>query len=107
VTAGVCRYREAMRGFAGQANLAVWYARADVGELREQFRAQLSAQARKKAGQVTAKARTRDSIRELGKLTRLVDGKPRIAADPPLRCRLTTWCPRTRTGNACKPSSRP
>jgi len=84
VTAAVRRYREAMHGFAGQANLTVWYARADVAELREQFRSQLSARARKKADQVTARARTRDSIRALGKLTRLVDGRPRIAADPPL-----------------------
>ena len=84
VIAAVCRYREARRGFAGQANLVVWYARADVAELREQFTAQLSRQARKKADQVTAKARTRDSIRQLGQLTRLVDGRPRIVADPPL-----------------------
>ena len=84
VTSAVRRYREAMRGFAGQTNLAVWYARADVAELREQFRTQLSGRARKKADRVTAKARTRDSIRELGKLTRLVDGRPRIVADPPL-----------------------
>ncbi|HEX9033653.1 MAG TPA: DUF2252 domain-containing protein [Streptosporangiaceae bacterium] len=84
VTAAVCRYREAMRGFAGQANLAVWYARADVAELREQFRTQLSGRTRKKADQVTAKARTRDSIQALGKLARLVDGRPRIVADPPL-----------------------
>ena len=41
VTAAVCRYREAMRGFAGQANLAVWYARAEIAELREQFGAKL------------------------------------------------------------------
>ena len=84
VTAAVCRYREAMRGFADQANLAVWYARADVGELREQFRSQLSGRARKKADQVTAKARTRDSAQAVGKLTRVVDGRPRIVADPPL-----------------------
>jgi len=84
VTAAVRRYREAVRGFAGQANLAVWYARADVAELREQFRAQLSAQARKNADQVTAKARTRDSMQAVGKLTRTVDGRPRIMADPPL-----------------------
>ena len=84
VTAAVCRYREAMRGFAGQANLAVWYARADVAELREQFRAKLSRQAKKKADRVTAKARTRDSMQALGKLTRLEDGRPRIVADPPL-----------------------
>ncbi len=84
VTAAVRRYREAMRCFAGQGNQAVWYARADVAELREQFRPQLSAQTRKKADQVTAKARTRDSMQALGKLTRVVDGRPRIMADPPL-----------------------
>jgi uncharacterized protein (DUF2252 family) len=84
VTAAVRRYREAMRDFAVQANLAVWYARADVAELRKQFGDQLSRQARKKADQVTAKARTRDSMQALGKLSRLVDGKPQIAADPPL-----------------------
>jgi uncharacterized protein (DUF2252 family) len=84
VTAAVRRYREAVRGFAGQANLEVWYARADVAELRDQFGAQLSAQARKNADQVTAKARTRDSMQALAKLTRMVDGRPRITADPPL-----------------------
>src|SRR5271165_7070730 len=68
VTAAVNRYRAAMRGFAGQGNLAVWYARADVDELREQFRAQLSAPARKKADQTVAKARTRDSMQEVAKL---------------------------------------
>jgi uncharacterized protein (DUF2252 family) len=31
-----------------------------------------------------AKALTRDSMQELGKLTQMVDGRPRIIADPPL-----------------------
>jgi hypothetical protein len=31
-----------------------------------------------------AKARTRDSMQEVGKLTHLVDGRPRIISDPPL-----------------------
>ena len=31
-----------------------------------------------------AKARTRDSMQEVAKLTRLVDGRPQIIADPPL-----------------------
>ena len=31
-----------------------------------------------------AKARTRDSMQEVAKLTRVVDGRPRIIADPPL-----------------------
>ena len=84
VTAAVRRYREAMRDFAGQANLAVWYARADVGELREQFGPQLRARDRKRADQDVSRARTRDSLQALEKLTRVVDGKPRIVADPPL-----------------------
>ncbi len=84
VTATIRRYRGAMSGFAGLTNLAVWYARADVGELREQFGPQLSARQRKGVDQGMAKARTRDSLQALSKLTRLVDGRPRIVADPPL-----------------------
>src|SRR5215469_4726733 len=84
VTAAVRRYRDAMRGFAGQSTLAVWYARADIGELREQFGSQLRARDRKQADRQVAKARSWDSLRQLGKLTSLVDGTPRIAGDPPL-----------------------
>ncbi len=84
VTAAVRRYREAMRSFAGQGNLAVWYARANVAELRDHFQAELGAKARKMADRTVAKARTRDSMQAVEKLTRLVDGNPRIVADPPL-----------------------
>jgi uncharacterized protein (DUF2252 family) len=84
VTAAVRRYREAMRGFAGQGNLAVWYARAETGALREQFGSQLAARERRQADSAVAKARTRDSLQALARLTRLVDGRPRIVADPPL-----------------------
>jgi uncharacterized protein (DUF2252 family) len=107
VTAAVCRYREAMRGFADQANMAVWYARAYVAQLREQFRSQLSGRARKKADQVTAQARTRDSMQAVGKLTRVVDGRPRIVADPPLVVPVADLVPAARTGRACRPSSQP
>ena len=84
VTSAVRRYREAMRGFAGQPTLAVWYARAEVGELQEQFGPQLRARDRKQADRDVAKARTRDSLQALSRLTRQVDGRPRIIADPPL-----------------------
>ncbi|HEX3192433.1 MAG TPA: DUF2252 family protein, partial [Streptosporangiaceae bacterium] len=40
VLAGVSRYRQAMREFASMTNLDVWYARADVTELRAQFDSQ-------------------------------------------------------------------
>src|SRR5450631_4033904 len=70
VAAAAASYREAMHGFAGLSNLDIWYARADLDELREQFNAQLKARQRKAVDKGMAKARTRDSMQELGKLTR-------------------------------------
>jgi uncharacterized protein (DUF2252 family) len=84
VAAAAASYREAMHGFAGLSNLDIWYARADLDELREQFNAQLKARQRKAVDKGLAKARTRDSMQELGKLTRVVDGRQRIVSDPPL-----------------------
>jgi len=84
VAATAAGYRQAMRGFAGMTNLEVWYARADIDELRTQLAPQLKTRQRKAVDQGMAKARTRDSMQEVAKLTRLVDGRPRIIADPPL-----------------------
>jgi uncharacterized protein (DUF2252 family) len=84
VTAAVSRYRQAMREFASMTNLDVWYARADITELRAQFDSQLRARQRKYLDKGLAKARTRDSMQELTKLTRMTDGRPRIISDPPL-----------------------
>jgi uncharacterized protein (DUF2252 family) len=84
VMAAVSRYRQAMREFASMTNLDVWYARADITELRAQFDSQLRARQRKSLDKGLAKARTRDSMQELVKLTRMVDGRPRIISDPPL-----------------------
>jgi uncharacterized protein (DUF2252 family) len=84
VLAAASRYRQAMREFASMTNLDVWYAHADVTELRAQFDSQLRARQRKYMDQGLAKARTRDSMQELAKLTRMVDGRPRIISNPPL-----------------------
>jgi uncharacterized protein (DUF2252 family) len=84
VLATVSRYRLAMREFASMTNLDVWYARADVTELRAQFDTQLRARQRKMMDKGLAKARTRDSMQELAKLTQTVDGRPRIISEPPL-----------------------
>jgi uncharacterized protein (DUF2252 family) len=83
VGAAVARYREAMRDFAGRTNLDVWYAMADLDELRQQA-SQLKARQRKMADKALVKARTRDSMQEVAKLCRLEDGRPRIVSDPPL-----------------------
>jgi uncharacterized protein (DUF2252 family) len=84
VAATVASYRQAMRNFAGMTNLEVWYAHADVDQVRADFDAQLKARQRKMVDKGMAKARTRDSTEELAKLTRVADGRPRIIADPPL-----------------------
>jgi uncharacterized protein (DUF2252 family) len=84
VKATVTRYRQAMRDFAGMTNLEVWYARADMEQLRAQADSQLQARQRKAIDKGLTKARTRDSMQELGKLTRMADGRPRIISDPPV-----------------------
>jgi uncharacterized protein (DUF2252 family) len=84
VMAAVGRYRRAMRGFAAMNSLDVWYARADMDELQAEFRSQLKKRQRKAVSKGLDKARAHDSMQELAKLTRRVDGRPRIISDPPL-----------------------
>ncbi len=84
VAATVASYRQAMRGFAAMTNLDVWYARADVDQVRAQFASQLKARQRKLVDKGLAKARTRDSMQAVAKLTRVVNGQLRIVSDPPL-----------------------
>ena len=84
VTATVASYRQAMRAFAKMTNLEVWYAHADTDQLQDQFRSKMKARQRKLVEKGLAKAHTRDSMEQLGKLTVLVDGQPRIISDPPL-----------------------
>jgi uncharacterized protein (DUF2252 family) len=52
--------------------------------LRSQLDSQLTGRQRKVVDKGLAKARTRDSMQELGKLTRRVDGRLRIISEPPL-----------------------
>jgi uncharacterized protein (DUF2252 family) len=84
VMAAVTQYRQAMRSFAGMTNLGVWYARADLEQMRAQYESQLKRRQREVIDKGMAKAHTRDSLEELAKLTRIVDGRPRIISNPPL-----------------------
>ena len=84
VMAAASQYRQAMRNFAGMTSLDVWYAHADIDQLRAQFDTQLRARQKKVLDKGLAKARTRDSMEQLAKLTRMVDGRPRIISEPPL-----------------------
>ena len=82
--AAVRAYQDAMTHFAGLSELEVWYARVDADELQETLRRQLKRSRRQKAERTLTKARTRTSRRAMAKLTKLVDGRRRIVADPPL-----------------------
>jgi uncharacterized protein (DUF2252 family) len=76
-------YRETMRKLAGQTNLEVWYARFDVeAALAVVEHENPSEVERVRKG--VAKARSKDSLRALAKLTEVVDGEPRIRSEPPL-----------------------
>jgi uncharacterized protein (DUF2252 family) len=84
VRATVGRYRATMRRLAGLGSLDVWYLHTELDELRAQYQAILDKPERRLAGEDLAWRRGEDSMRAFAKLTRLVDGAPRIAADPPL-----------------------
>jgi uncharacterized protein (DUF2252 family) len=95
VKAAVAQYRSAMRDFSAMSNLDVWYARADMDDLRREFDSQLKKRQRKFVDKGMAKAQTRDSMQEVAKLTRVVDGRPRIISDPPLLVPLEELLPST------------
>ncbi len=77
------RYRTAMREFAAQPFLDVWYAHLDIEPAIAEFRSQVKAKRFKLAETMLAKAHTADSTKALAKLTTMVDGQRRIISDPP------------------------
>jgi uncharacterized protein (DUF2252 family) len=86
VLEAVGSYRTAMREFAGQHILDVWYAHLDVDDTIAEFRSQMKAKGVrvKLTEKMVAKARTNDSMKAQSKLTTEVDGQRRIVSDPPL-----------------------
>ena len=77
-------YRTAMRTFADQPLLDVWYAHLDIEQAIGGFRSQMEAKRFKKAEALLAKAHTKDSTLALRKLTTVADGQRRIISDPPM-----------------------
>jgi len=76
-------YRTAMRGFAEQHFLDVWYAHMDIEPALSEVRSQIKAKRLKAFEKMLAKAHTRDSTQALAKLTTEVDGQRRIISVPP------------------------
>jgi len=84
VLEAVKQYREAMREFASMENLAVWYARVDIEEFMAEYGPEFKAGSLARAEKTLAKARTRDSVSALSKLTERVNGSIRIVDQAPL-----------------------
>ena len=89
--AAVESYRTAIRTFATQSILTVWYAHLEMEQAIAEYKATLSPRQLKElkarikvTESALAKARTRDSLQAIGKLTAIVDGKRQIISNPPL-----------------------
>jgi uncharacterized protein (DUF2252 family) len=95
VLAAMRSYRGAMRQFAAMRTLDVWYARLDVAQQFARWVESGGAAARRNADRALAKARRKDSLRAVAKLTRNEDGMPRIVSDPPLIIPLDELLPET------------
>jgi len=84
VLGSVSAYRTAMAQFVELGELDVWYARLDVEAAASQWQQEAKKAERRRLEKNLEKARNKDSLRALKKLTETVDGHIRIADRPPL-----------------------
>jgi uncharacterized protein (DUF2252 family) len=87
--ASVASYRQRMAEFSEMGELEVWYSRLSEEEVRGMLSdARTKKETAKKLSKTVRKARSRDSLQALSKLTRVVDGRRMINDDPPLLVRV-------------------
>ena len=84
VRAGVREYRDAMRQLAAKRHLDVWYMRLDADAILQRWGADAKKSEVRTFERNVAKARAKDSLRALSKLTHRTEGELRIVSDPPL-----------------------
>ena len=79
-------YRQAVCRMAELRTLELWYIQVDgdLDAIVTEWAARVPPEDVKRFDRDIAKARAKDSLRAFAKLTRLVDGQPRIVDDPPL-----------------------
>jgi len=80
----VAQYRTAMRAFAAMGNLDVWYSHLDIEEVLRAHAREYGPRMVKRTARALARARTRDSMSALSKLTVVIDGRTVIADESPL-----------------------
>jgi uncharacterized protein (DUF2252 family) len=84
VTLAMREYRQAMRTWAAESHLDVWYERLNASELVERFGGHLGRKGRIVFERAFAKGRRKTSLRAVKKLTERVDGELRFRSVPPL-----------------------
>jgi uncharacterized protein (DUF2252 family) len=89
----VGKYRAAMREYAGMSNLDVWYSHLAAEAILHEAGSDWTPKQAQRGEKLVAKARTRDSISALAKLTHMVDGQPRIVDQSPLIVPLEAYVP--------------
>ncbi len=77
-------YRQEMRRFTTMTSLEVWYTHIDVDTLLAELPAGASKKDSSATNKVLAKARRRDHLQAVRKLTTTVDGRPRFLSQPPI-----------------------
>ena len=84
-------YRQEMARLARMTTLDVWYSHIDVAALLSELETTANRTGLKsdrhmaaRTTKIISKARTRDSLQALSKLTAIIDGQLRIISDPPL-----------------------
>jgi uncharacterized protein (DUF2252 family) len=94
IVARVCRaYRGKMRRFSAMTSLEVWYTYIDVDALLASRPAGASKKDFSATSKVLAKARRRDHVQAVRKLTRTVDGVPRFVSQPPILVPISELLP--------------
>jgi uncharacterized protein (DUF2252 family) len=76
-------YRTSMREFAVRPLMEVWYTRLDIEQVLADLRSQLKANKVKAVEAMVSRARSRDTMQALNKLTTTVQGQTRIVSNPP------------------------
>src|SRR5829696_666000 len=85
----VASYRRRIAEFSEMGELEVWYSSVGEEEVRGLLTdARAGKKTEKKLSKNVRKARGRDSLQALSKLTTVVDGRRRIIEDPPLLVRI-------------------
>jgi uncharacterized protein (DUF2252 family) len=77
-------YREAIREFAAKRNLDLWYVRLDNDTMMERWNNEAGPKVIENFSNQVEKAKNKDHLKAVTKLTEEVDGKLQFRADPPL-----------------------